>query len=213
MFPQYASATTGSVHEKVMNIVSKWWSIPEVVLISQFYDEPLYIQGYVDNAKQFDLKEYDRVLFSFHGLPERQLDKLYDDNKCRNHSCEHEINEENHMCYKATCYATARAIAAGVGLNVTKANHIIHYTRHWNPAKEDQATDRAHRIVQKKDVFVYLINCRFFLFLNHFCILIKLFILFLLSSFQEYLLFNHLQFGIYIAIYLFIGMEIKLTQL
>lgn len=46
-------------------------------------------------------------------------------------------------------------IAAGVGLNVTKANHIIHYTRHWNPAKEEQATDRAYRIGQKKDVFVY----------------------------------------------------------
>lgn len=46
-------------------------------------------------------------------------------------------------------------IAAGVGLNVIKANHIIHYTRHWNPAKEDQATDRAYRIGQKKDVFVY----------------------------------------------------------
>jgi ferrochelatase len=117
LFPHYASATTGSVYEKVMKIISKWWSIPEVVLVPQFYDEPLYIQGYVDNAKQFDLKEYDRVLFSFHGLPERQLDKLYDDNMCRNHSCEHEINEENHMCYKATCYATARAIAAGVGLS------------------------------------------------------------------------------------------------
>lgn len=46
-------------------------------------------------------------------------------------------------------------IAAGVGLNVTKANHIIHFTRHWNPAKEEQATDRAYRIGQKKDVFVY----------------------------------------------------------
>lgn len=46
-------------------------------------------------------------------------------------------------------------IAAGVGLNVTKANHIIHYTRHWNPAKEEQATDRAYRIGQLKDVFVY----------------------------------------------------------
>jgi SNF2 family DNA or RNA helicase/HJR/Mrr/RecB family endonuclease len=46
-------------------------------------------------------------------------------------------------------------IAAGVGLNVTKANHIIHYTRHWNPAKEEQATDRAYRIGQKKEVFVY----------------------------------------------------------
>jgi len=46
-------------------------------------------------------------------------------------------------------------IAAGVGLNVTKANHIIHYTRHWNPAKEEQATDRAYRIGQQKDVFVH----------------------------------------------------------
>ena len=46
-------------------------------------------------------------------------------------------------------------IAAGVGLNVTEANHIIHYTRHWNPAKEDQATDRAYRIGQSKEVYVY----------------------------------------------------------
>lgn len=46
-------------------------------------------------------------------------------------------------------------IAAGVGLNVTGANHIIHYSRHWNPAKEEQATDRAYRIGQLKDVHVY----------------------------------------------------------
>lgn len=46
-------------------------------------------------------------------------------------------------------------IAAGMGLNVTAANHVIHYSRHWNPAKENQATDRAYRIGQNKDVFVY----------------------------------------------------------
>lgn len=46
-------------------------------------------------------------------------------------------------------------IAAGMGLNVTAANHVIHYSRHWNPAKESQATDRAYRIGQDKDVFVY----------------------------------------------------------
>ena len=45
--------------------------------------------------------------------------------------------------------------AAGVGLNITEANHVIHYTRHWNPAKEEQATDRAYRIGQKKDVYVH----------------------------------------------------------
>lgn len=35
------------------------------------------------------------------------------------------------------------------------ANHVIHFTRTWNPAKEDQATDRAYRIGQTKDVYVY----------------------------------------------------------
>ena len=47
-------------------------------------------------------------------------------------------------------------VAAGMGLNVTAANHVIHYSRHWNPAKENQATDRAYRIGQTKDVCVYL---------------------------------------------------------
>lgn len=46
-------------------------------------------------------------------------------------------------------------IAAGFGLNIQSANHVIHYTRHWNPAKEAQATDRAYRIGQTKPVTVY----------------------------------------------------------
>jgi ferrochelatase len=49
-------------------------------------------------------------------LPERQVDKIYDDRKCSNHSCEHEINDENKLCYKATCYATTRLIAEAIGL-------------------------------------------------------------------------------------------------
>ncbi len=47
--------------------------------------------------------------------------------------------------------------AAGVGLTITSANHVIHYTRWWNPAVENQATDRAYRIGQEKEVFVYQI--------------------------------------------------------
>jgi SNF2 family DNA or RNA helicase len=47
-------------------------------------------------------------------------------------------------------------VAAGVGLTVVGANHVIHVERHWNPAKEAQATDRVYRIGQTKDVFVHL---------------------------------------------------------
>jgi SNF2 family DNA or RNA helicase len=46
-------------------------------------------------------------------------------------------------------------LAVGFGVNIQAANHVIHFTRTWNPAREDQATDRAYRIGQTKDVFVY----------------------------------------------------------
>ena len=45
--------------------------------------------------------------------------------------------------------------AGGTGLNLTAANHVIHFDRWWNPAVEDQATDRAFRIGQKKNVLVH----------------------------------------------------------
>lgn len=47
-------------------------------------------------------------------------------------------------------------VAAGVGLTVVGANHVVHLERHWNPAKEAQASDRVYRIGQKKDVHIYL---------------------------------------------------------
>ena len=46
-------------------------------------------------------------------------------------------------------------VAVGFGVNIQAANHVVHYTRHWNPAKEDQATDRAYRIGQEREVYVY----------------------------------------------------------
>jgi hypothetical protein len=46
-------------------------------------------------------------------------------------------------------------VAVGFGVNIQAANHVIHFTRTWNPAKEDQATDRAYRIGQTRDVYVY----------------------------------------------------------
>jgi SNF2 family DNA or RNA helicase len=52
--------------------------------------------------------------------------------------------------------ATAISLkAGGVGITLTKANHVFHFDRWWNPAVEDQATDRAFRIGQKNNVFVH----------------------------------------------------------
>ena len=49
--------------------------------------------------------------------------------------------------------------AGGTGLNLTAANHVIHYDRWWNPAVENQATDRAYRIGQKRFVHVHKLIC------------------------------------------------------
>ena len=117
LYAQYASATTGSTLEKAFNIMAKWYVIPDVVAISQYWDFPGYLNGFVEQARSMDPKAYDHVLFSYHGLPERQVDKVYEDRKCANHRCETEINEENKQCYKATCFATSRALASQLGLS------------------------------------------------------------------------------------------------
>jgi ferrochelatase len=116
LFPQYASASTGSAMDKAMDIIKKWWVIPEIKIISQFYDHEGYIDSVVERTKEFDISSYDKIMFSYHGLPERHVDKVYDDGLCEDQPCETEMNEHNTFCYKATSYATTRLIAAKLGL-------------------------------------------------------------------------------------------------
>lgn len=117
LFPQYASASNGSAIEKVMDEVKKWWVIPNMEFINQFWDNEGYLNSLAENARNLNPEQYDHVLFSYHGLPESQVDKVYEEGKCSDHSCETEITEENKFCYKATCYATTRKLAEKLGLN------------------------------------------------------------------------------------------------
>jgi len=116
LFPQYASASTGSAIEKAMKLIRKWYVVPDIEIISQFFDNPGYIETVAERAKEHDIASFDHILFSYHGLPERQVDKVYEDRQCSNHDCESEINDENYYCYKATCFATTRMIAQKLGL-------------------------------------------------------------------------------------------------
>lgn len=121
LFPQYASATTGSVIEKVMKIVSRWWVIPEIKFIGQFFDNEGYLNTIAEQSKKYKLSEYDHILFSFHGLPERQVDKVHFDGKpCSGHKCDEVLTDENIYCYKATCYATARLLAKKLNIHIDK---------------------------------------------------------------------------------------------
>lgn len=125
LFPQYASASTGSAVDKAMEIIKKWWVIPDIRIISQFYNHEGYIDSIVERAKTFDIASYDKIMFSYHGLPERQVDKVYEEGLCKDHDCEKGMTEDNRFCYKATSYETTRLIAAKLGL--TEDQYIVSF--------------------------------------------------------------------------------------
>lgn len=113
LFPQYASATSGSVHQKVMEIVSKWQSIPSIKFLHSFYDYDAMIEVFAENAKKYDISSFDHILFSYHGLPQRQLRKA-DDSKAhclKVKDCCKTITPNNKFCYSAQCHATSKCIA------------------------------------------------------------------------------------------------------
>ena len=116
LFPQYASASTGSALQAVMDVVRRWWVIPELHLISQYWDHPAFVAALVARGKTYDWRQYDHVLFSYHGLPQRQVDKVYDSGLCEDRDCEHQVTDENRYCYKAACYGTTRLLAQGLGI-------------------------------------------------------------------------------------------------
>lgn len=157
LFPQYASATNGSAIEKAMNIISKWWVIPEVKFIGQFYDHEGYINSFVERGKQFNINNYDHVIFSYHGLPERQVDKVYFDNKpCTDHDCEKEITNDNKYCYKATCYATTRLLAKR--LNIPEEKYTVSFQsrldKKWlTPFSDDVIIEQAKKGAKNLLVF------------------------------------------------------------
>jgi ferrochelatase len=157
LFPQYASASTGSAIDKTMKLIRKWWIIPEIRIISQFYDNEGYLNTIVERAKQYNIDEYDHILFSYHGLPVRQVDKVYSDGTlCEEHNCESEINDSNTYCYKATCYATSRLLVEK--LNIPKEKYTVCFQsrldKKWlEPFSDKVIVDQAKKGAKKLLVF------------------------------------------------------------
>lgn len=117
LFPQYASASTGSAHEEVMRVLAGQQLIPDLEFISAYSTWEPMIELFVENARQFNLYSYDHILFSYHGLPQRHLLKGDAFNHCLQspHCCQ-TLTPTNQFCYSAQCYATTRAIANALNL-------------------------------------------------------------------------------------------------
>ena len=125
MFPQYASASTGSVIQKVMEIISQWPTVPPVSFVNSFHDNDLVLDTFAENARKYKPETYDHILFSFHGLPERQLLKCdHTGHYClKKDNCCETLNDTNKFCYSAQGHDTARRIAEK--LNISSADYTV----------------------------------------------------------------------------------------
>lgn len=119
LFPHYASATTGSVFEEVMRVLSKDQMIPPVKMINSYHDNEEMIQIFADNARKHDVEKMDHVLFSFHGVPQRHMRKadITKQHCQKKENCCSTICDANKFCYSAQCHQTAHLIAENLGLS------------------------------------------------------------------------------------------------
>ena len=118
LFPQYAPATTGSVQKAVDDLVKKEKDAPAVDFIEYYFDHRLYIEALAAQGRD-DLNQgrYDHVLFSFHGIPERQILKNAPGSQCDlSSTCCSTFHKGNEFCYRAQCYATSRLLAESLHL-------------------------------------------------------------------------------------------------
>ena len=123
LFPQYASATTGSAVEKALEVIGERWNLPNVVTIGAFFDEAGYI-GALAEVTRPHLEDFqpDHVLLSYHGLPEKHVKKSDQTGEwcLASATCCDRIVNANRFCYRAQCFATTRGVAAELGLEAGK---------------------------------------------------------------------------------------------
>ncbi len=120
LFPQYASASAGSAAEDCLRILASRWNVPPVTLLGGFYDHPGFLDAVAARTRDaLDGFDADHVLFSYHGLPEKQVRKSESTpGWClARESCCDAVRSDNAFCYRAQCFATTRALAARLGLD------------------------------------------------------------------------------------------------
>jgi len=119
LYPQYASSSTESTQDEVLKQSRLIEACPPVQFLLPFFDHPGYVKGFAEIGQPL-LESFrpDHILFSFHGLPERQILKGdIGGNYClKRPDCCAEIVPANGLCYRAHCFRSAQAIAEQLGL-------------------------------------------------------------------------------------------------
>lgn len=117
LFPQYSSAATGSAIAKTFIELSQQWNLPSVRVIDQFYAREEFIEPVAQLIKPYMSDPETFLLFSYHGLPERHLDKSSCKAPCQRIDVCPLVGENNYFCYRAQCYQTSKLLAEKLALD------------------------------------------------------------------------------------------------
>ncbi len=154
LFPQYASATTGSVAQKVMELISQWQVIPSIEFINTYHSNPLYIKAFADKVKA-DIDKYnpDHILFSYHGIPERHLERIKKQNEklCSFPSCNCKDNSQDKpYCYRSACFRTTQLITEELQLSPEKYSTSFQSRLGKNPWIQPYTDESIRKLSQSK---------------------------------------------------------------
>jgi len=154
--PQYATSTTQSVISYVENYSKNWKNKPNIQYIEQFYNHPGFINSYVQKIRAMNPGNYDYILFTYHGLPNNQVQNIHPHIPLHNCNCENEFPKHGEKCYKATCYETTRLIAKELGLVQEKysVSFQSRLTKNWLTPFTDETIIRLAKSGIKKILVV-----------------------------------------------------------
>jgi ferrochelatase len=119
LFPQYAASSTGSALERLHALAGARWNVPPLSTVGAFFDDPGFVAAVAERARPaLERFQADHVLFSYHGLPERQIRRSDETGvHClADPGCCDALVPANRSCYRAQCFATSRALAAALAL-------------------------------------------------------------------------------------------------
>ncbi|WP_339468364.1 MULTISPECIES: ferrochelatase [unclassified Pseudomonas] len=119
LYPQFADSTVTTVIEEAKRVVRDKQLDVQFSILQPFYDQPEYLDALAASVRSYVEQDYDHLLLSFHGLPERHLTKLdptgqhcFKDADC----CKNASAEVLQTCYRAQCFSVARDFAERLGL-------------------------------------------------------------------------------------------------
>jgi ferrochelatase len=116
MFPQYASASTGTALAEMYRLLGELARVPDVRVVSPFYDDA----GFIDNVASTIVEATksggapDHLLLSYHSIPVHQVKNIHPATCANSDACCAQIDARNADCYRAQCVATSRALLAAL---------------------------------------------------------------------------------------------------